>query len=161
MVLEPGVAEDHALFPKAGDGEEHPFRMGLVTEDYIYHFRDLSCFVREAVYIEHQYRTRDVPGANTLRTDKVFIYEVARSSGVQSALMECTLLVSVVLISIGRIIDIPWVLRVLAESRLGSFFSHFGLRGRAFLSGAKRRCVYRLTDICIDFFYIQYSKPIY
>jgi len=86
MVLEPGVAEDHALFPKAGDGEEHPFRMGLVTEDYIYHFRDLSCFVREAVYIEHQYRTRDVPGANTLRTDKVFIYEVAHSSGVQKRL---------------------------------------------------------------------------
>jgi len=26
---------------------------------------------------------RDVPGANTLRTDKIFVYEIARGSGVQ------------------------------------------------------------------------------
>ena len=52
----------------------------------------------------------------------------------KSALMECILLVFVVLIAIGRIINIPWVLRVLAESRLGNLFSHFGLRSWATLS---------------------------
>ena len=36
-------------------------------------------------------------------------------------------------------IDVPWVLRVLAESRLGSFFSYFGLQGKAFLSRAEGR----------------------
>ena len=55
----------------------------------------------------------------------------------KSALMECTLLVLVVLISIGRTIDILWVSRVLMESHLGSLFSHFGFQGRTFLSGAE------------------------
>ena len=59
----------------------------------------------------------------------------------KSALMECTSLVSVVLISIGRMIDVPQASRVLAESRLGSFFFHFGLQGRAFLSRVERRSV--------------------
>jgi len=86
IVLEPGVAEDHALLPKIRDGKEHPFGVGLITEDHVYHFRDLFCFVRGAVYVEYQYRARDVPDANTLCTDKVFIYEVARSSGVQKHL---------------------------------------------------------------------------
>jgi len=45
----------------------------------------------------------------------------------KSTLTECTSLVSVVLISIERIIDVPQVSRVLAESRLGSLFSYFGL----------------------------------
>jgi len=49
MVFEPGVAEDHALLPKVRDSEECPFRVGFVTEDYIHHFGDLSCFVRRAV----------------------------------------------------------------------------------------------------------------
>ena len=44
----------------------------------------------------------------------------------KSSLTECTSLVSVVLISIGRMIDVLWALRVLAESHLGSLFSHFG-----------------------------------
>ena len=44
----------------------------------------------------------------------------------KSTLMECTLLVSVVLISIGRTMDVLWVLRVLAESHLDSLFFHFG-----------------------------------
>jgi len=86
MVLEPGVAEDHALLPEVRDGKEHPFGVSLITEDHVYHFRDLSCFIRGTVHIEHQYETRDVPDANTLRTDKVFIYEVACSSGVQKRL---------------------------------------------------------------------------
>ena len=52
----------------------------------------------------------------------------------KSTLMECTLLVSVVLISIGRTMDVLWALRVLAESHLDSLFFHFGFWGRAFLS---------------------------
>jgi len=79
----------------------------------------------------------------------------------KSALTECTLLVSVVPISIGRMIDVLQASRVLAESHLGSLFSYFSLRGRAFLSRAEERSVYRFMDICIDFFYVQYSEPIY
>jgi len=83
MVLEPGVAEDHALLPEVRDGEEHPFGVGFITEDYVYHFRDLFGFIRGTIYIEHWYRARDVLGANTLRTDKIFVYEIACGSGVQ------------------------------------------------------------------------------
>ena len=86
MVLEPGVTEDHALLPEVRDSKEYPFRVGLITEDHVYHFRDLSCFVRGTVHIEHWYGARDVLGTNTLCTDKVFIYEVACSSGVQKRL---------------------------------------------------------------------------
>ena len=59
----------------------------------------------------------------------------------KSALTECILLVLVVPISIRRMIDVLWASRVLAESRLGSLFSHFSLQGRAFLSGAEERGV--------------------
>ena len=86
MVLEPGVAEDHALLSEVGDGEEHSLRVGLITENYVYHFGDLPCFVRGAIHIEHRYGVKDVPGANTLRTDKVFVYEVVCSSRVQKRL---------------------------------------------------------------------------
>jgi len=83
MVLEPGVAKDHTLLPKVRDGEEHPFRVGFITENHVYHFGDLSSFVRGTVYVEHWYGARDVPGANTLRTDKTFVYEIACGSRVQ------------------------------------------------------------------------------
>jgi len=83
MVLEPGVTEDHALFSKVGDDKGHPFRVGFITEDHIYHFGDLSGFIRGTVHIEHWYGARDVPGADTLCTDKIFIYEIACGSGVQ------------------------------------------------------------------------------
>jgi len=86
MVLQPDIAEDHALLPEVGDGEERPLRVGLIIENYIYHFRDLPCFIRGAVYIEHWYGVRDIPGANTLCTNKVLIYEVACSSRVQKHL---------------------------------------------------------------------------
>jgi len=55
----------------------------------------------------------------------------------KSALTECTSLVSVVLTSIGRMIDVPRASRVLMESRLGNLFSHFGFRGCVVLSGAE------------------------
>jgi len=86
MVLEPGVAKDHALLPEVRDGEKRSFRVGLITENYVYHFGDLPYFIRGAVHVEHRYGARDVLGANTLRTDKVFVYEVACSSRVQKRL---------------------------------------------------------------------------
>ena len=55
----------------------------------------------------------------------------------KSALTECTSLVSVVLTSIGRMIDVPRASRVLTESRLGSLFFHFGFQGCAVLSGVE------------------------
>jgi len=82
VVLKPGIAEDHALLSEARDSEECPFGVGLVVEDYIYHFGNLTCLVGEAVHIVHQYRARDALGTYTFHTDKVFIYEVAHSSGV-------------------------------------------------------------------------------
>ena len=83
MVLEPGATEDHALLSEVGDGEKHPFGVGFIIEDHIYHFGDLSGFIRGTIHIEHRYGVRDVPGANTLCTDKIFIYEIACGSGVQ------------------------------------------------------------------------------
>jgi len=83
MVLEPGVAEDHTLLSKVRDSEKYPFGVGFIMEDHIYHFRDLSGFIKGTVHVEHWYGARDVPGANTLHTDKIFIYEIACGSGVQ------------------------------------------------------------------------------
>jgi len=60
--------------------------VGLITEDYIYHFGDSSYFVRGTIHVEHWYGARDVPGANILCIDKVFIYEVAYSFRVQKHL---------------------------------------------------------------------------
>jgi len=52
VVLEPGVTEDHTLPSKARDSEEHPFRVGFVTEDYVHHFRDLTSLIGGAIYVE-------------------------------------------------------------------------------------------------------------
>jgi len=79
VVLELGIAKDYALLSKAGDSKECPFRVGFVTKDHIYHFRDLICLVGGAVHIVHWYRVRDALGTHTFHTDKVFIYEVAHS----------------------------------------------------------------------------------
>jgi len=56
--------------------------VSLITEDYVHHLRDLSGFVRGTVHVEHWYGARDVPGADTLHTDKIFIYEIACGSRV-------------------------------------------------------------------------------
>jgi len=53
VVLELSVAKDHALPFKAGDSEECPFGVGLVMENYVYHFGDLPCFIGGAVYVVH------------------------------------------------------------------------------------------------------------
>jgi len=83
VVLELGISEDYALLSKAENGEECSLGVGFVTEDYIYHFGDLTCLIGGAIHVVHQYKARDAPGTNTFHTDKVFIYEVAHSSGVQ------------------------------------------------------------------------------
>jgi len=86
VVLEPDITEDHVLPSEAGDSEEHPFRVGFVTENHIYYFRDLTCLVGGAVHIVHRYGARNAPGVNAFRSDKVSIYGVACSSGVQKCL---------------------------------------------------------------------------
>jgi len=55
----------------------------------------------------------------------------------KSALTECISLVSVVLTSIGRMINVLQASRVLTESRLGNLFSYFGFRGCVVLSRAE------------------------
>jgi len=82
VVLEPGITEDHVLLSEARNSEERPFGVGFVTENHVYHFRDLICLVGGAVHIVHWYGARDAPGVNTFRSDEVSIYEVACSSGV-------------------------------------------------------------------------------
>jgi len=86
VVLEPGITEDHALSSKAGDSEERPFGVGFVTENHVYHLRDLTCLVGGAIHVVHRYGARDALGVNAFCSDKVSIYEVARSSRVQKRL---------------------------------------------------------------------------
>jgi len=86
VVLEPGVTENHVLPSEAGDSEKRPFGVGFVTENHVYHFRDLTCLVGGAVHIVHQYGVRDALGVNAFCPDEVLIYEVVRSSGVQKRL---------------------------------------------------------------------------
>ena len=86
MVLEPGITEDHVLPSEAGDSKERPFGVGFVTENHVYHFRDLTCLIGRAVYVVHQYGMRDTPDVNVFRSDEVSIYEVVHSSEVQKRL---------------------------------------------------------------------------
>jgi len=53
VVLEPGITKDHVLPSEAGDNEKHPFGVGFVTENHVYHFRDLTCLVGGAIYVVH------------------------------------------------------------------------------------------------------------
>jgi len=86
VVLEPDITKDHALSSEAGDSEERPFRVGFVTENHVYHFRDLTCLVGGAIHVVHRYGARDAPGVNAFCSDEVSIYKVAHSSGVQKRL---------------------------------------------------------------------------
>jgi len=82
VILELGIAENHALLSKARDSKERPFRVSFVTKDYIHHFRDLTCLIGGAVHVVHSYGARGASGAHTFCMDKIFIYEVVCSSGV-------------------------------------------------------------------------------
>jgi len=137
MVLEPGVAEDHALLLEVRDGKERPFGVGLITEDYIHYFGDLSCFVRRAIHVEHQYGTRDAPGTNTFRIDKILVYEVASGSGVQKR-FDRMHLAGVGGTDLYRQNDRRFAgVEGVGEELSGEFFSHLGLRGRAVLTRVK------------------------
>jgi len=155
MVLEPGVAEDHVLLPKVGDGEERPFGVGLITEDYIHHFRDLPCFVREAVYVEHRYGTRDAPGTDTFRTDKILVYEVAGGSGVQKR-FDGMHLAGVGGTNLDRQDDRRSAgVEGIGRELFGESFLPFGppRQGCPDWSGGGEY-IYRFTNFCIDFFYV-------
>jgi len=162
MVLEPGVTEDHALLSEVRDGEEHPFGIGFIMEDHVYHLRDLSGFIRGTVHIEHWYGTRDVPGANTLRTDKIFIYEIACGSGVQKC-FDRVYFASIRGTDLYREDDrrSAGVEGIDGELSGESLFPFGPLRQGCPDRSRGGECIYRFTDICIDFFYIQYSEPIY
>jgi len=157
MVLEPGVAEDHALLPKVGDSEERPFGVSLIMENYIHHFGDLSCLVRGAVYVEHWYGMRDALGTDTFCTDKILVYEVASGSGVQKR-FDRIYLAGVGGADLDRQDDrrSAGVEGVGGES-FGEFFLPFGSPRQGCpdrSGGGERGCVYRFTSFCIDFFYI-------
>jgi len=83
VVLEPGITEDHVLLLEAGDSEERSFGVGFVTEDHVYNFGDLACFIGGTVHVVHRYGARDALSVNTFRWYEVSIYEAARSSRVQ------------------------------------------------------------------------------
>jgi len=137
VVLEPGITEDHVLLSEAGDSEERPFGVGFVAEDYVYNFGDLACLVGGAVHVVHCYGARDAPSVNTFLQMKSQSIKLPVAPESKSTLMECTSLVSVVLTSIRRMIDVPRASRVLTESRLGNLFSYFGCRGCVVLSGVE------------------------
>jgi len=86
VVLKPGITEDYVLPSKARDSKKRPFRVGFVTENYVYHFRDLTYLIEGAIHVVHQYGARDAPGVNTFCSDKISIYEVVHSSRVQKYL---------------------------------------------------------------------------
>jgi len=157
VVFEPGITEDHALSSKAGDSEERPFGVSFVTENHVYHFRDLTCLVGGAVYVVHQYGARDAPGVNTFRSDEVSIYEVARSSGVQKRFDRMHLAgvsgTDFYQEDDRRSAGVEGVDR---ESFGQPFFPFWlpGLRCPVRIGGGEKGCVYRFTDICIDLFYI-------
>jgi len=162
MVLEPGVTKDHALLPEVRDSEEHPFGVGFIMEDHVYHFGDLSGFIRGTVHIEHQYGARDVLGTNTLRTNKIFIYEIACDSGVQKHL-DGMYFTSVSGTDFYRENNrrSAGVEGIGGESSGESLFPFGPPRQDCSDRSRGREYVYRFTSICIDFFYIQYSEPIY
>jgi len=157
MVLKPGVAKDQGLLPEVRDGEERPFGMGLIMKDYIYHFRDLSCFVRGAIHIEHWYGAKDALGTDTSRTDKILVYKVASGSRVQKRFDEMYL-AGVGGTDLNRQDDrrsggVKGVGRELS----GESFFPFGSprQGCSDQSGGgEKGCVYRFTNFCIDFFYV-------
>jgi len=155
IVLEPGVTEDHALLPEVRDGEEHPFGVGFITEDHVYHLRDLSGYIRGTVYVEHWYGARDVPSANTLRTDKISIYEIACGSGVQKH-FDGVYFASIRGTNLYRKDD----RRSTGVEGIGGELSGESLfpfgpprQGCPDWSGGGE-CIYGFTEICIDFFYV-------
>jgi len=150
------------LPPETRDSEEYPFGVSLVTEYYVYHFGNLPCFVGEAIYVVYRYGVKDAPNGNTFRTDKILIYEAAHSSRVQKRL-DGVYLAGVGGTDLnredhGRFTGIESI----GGESFGESLLPFGPLRQGFpVWSGREECVYRFTDICIDFFYVQYSEPIY
>ena len=137
--------------------------MSLVVEDYIYYFQYLLCLIGRTINIEDQYGLRDGSSVNSLGVDKVTIYKVAGSSTVQECLngvefasvscadfhqqdQECSMCIQ----DIGK--ELFGQLFLLFWS-LGSCMDHQGRKREEYIC--------QFIVICINFFYIEYSKPIY
>ena len=56
--------------------------MSLVPEDYVYHFRDLSCLIRRTVDIEDGNVMREGLGVHPLQMDKISVDEASGCSAV-------------------------------------------------------------------------------
>ena len=157
VVLEPGITEDHVLPSKAGDSEERSFGVGFVIEDYVYHFRDLTCLIGGAIHIVHRYGARDAPDVNTFCSDKVSIYEVAHSSGVQKCLDRMHLAGVCGADFYWKDDQHPVSIKGVDRESFGELLFPFwllGLRCPVWSRERERGCIYRFTNICIDLFYV-------
>jgi len=157
MVLEPGVAEDHVLLPEVGDGKERSFGVGLIMENYIHHFGDLPRFVRGAVYVEHRYGTRDAPGTDTFRTEKILVYEVAGGSRVQKRFDKMHLAGVSGTDLDGQDDRRSTGVESVGRESFGESFLPFGSPRQGCpdrSGGGERGCIYRFTNFCIDSFYV-------
>jgi len=157
VVLELGITEDHVLPSEAGNSKEHPFRVGFVIENYVYHFRDLTCLVREAVHIVHWYGVRDTLDINTFCSDEVSIYEVARSSEIQKHLDGMHLAGVCGTDFYWQDDRCPASVEGVDRESFGQPLFLFWLPGLCCSvqsEGEERRCIYKFTDICIDLFYV-------
>jgi len=94
--------------------------------------------------------------------DKIFVYEVASSSGVQKR-FDGMHLASVGGTDLYRqnnrcSTDVEGVGGELSGE---SLFPFGPLKLSCPDQSGREKCVYRFTDICINLFYVQYSEPIY
>jgi len=108
------------------------------------------------------YRVRDALGANILHTDKVFVYEAIRSSGVQKCL-DGMHLTGVSSADLDRKSDrCSMGIEDVGRELFGKSLFPFWLLRQSFPFWSGREgCDYRFIDVCIDFFYVQYNKSIY
>jgi len=132
--------------------------VSLVTEYYVYYFGDLPCFIGGAVYVVHWYGARDALGGDTFHTDKILIYEAARSSRVQKCL-DGVHLAGVGGTDLNREDDeCSMGIESAGRELFGESLLPFRPLRQGFpVQSGRGECVYRFIDICIDFFYVQYS----
>ena len=81
--FEPGEAQNEVLFAKARDGKEHLFRVGVVLEDYISHFRDFPGLIWSAVHIEDRDGAKQLPSADLVSLNEVSIDKAPSCSRIQ------------------------------------------------------------------------------
>jgi len=81
--FEPGEAQNEVLFAKARDGKEHPFRVGVVLEDYISHFRDFPSLIWSAIHIKDGDGARQLLSADLVSLNEVSINKAPSHSRIQ------------------------------------------------------------------------------